>query len=71
MAICSVAAAATAVSAAVVVASATGVVASAAVAAIEKKNSGNDNEPSGGIFEEIAKAVHIRSSYILKFRDFI
>jgi hypothetical protein len=48
-----------ATSAAVIVASAAGVVASASVAAVEKKNSCDDDEPNGGIFKKIAKAVHI------------
>lgn len=65
-------AAAICTSAAVVAAATAGVYTTASVAAVEKKNGSNDDEPYGGIFKKIAKAVHIFSSLLyFRFRDFV
>ena len=59
-------------SAAVVAAAAAGIYTSASVAAVEKKNGSNYDEPYGGIFKKIAKAVHIFSSLLyFRFWDFV
>ncbi len=67
-----VASAAVVAATAVVVASAAGIYTSASVAAVEKKNGSNYDEPYGGIFKKIAKAVHIFSSLLyFRFWDFV